>query len=198
MRERTLTTAVIALCTCASACGTDTNQQAAPLGNGSTPLATYNPYPPGILPYDLEPEVARVLREIDAIEQIAIQEWHAVPAPMVTGNPPTLQGSGTALVEVLGKLMNYDKNISPNKNQACASCHMPYAAFSGPIPSVNLTIVAYPGSFHNRAGKRVAQRYTYAPFFPVLQCNDTQGLFFGGDFWDSRATGFMPRNPDAA
>jgi cytochrome c peroxidase len=93
--------------------------------------------------------------------------------------------------------MNYDKHISPGKNQACASCHMPYVAFSGPIPSVNLTMIAYPGTVHFRAGKRSAQRYTYSPFFPVLQYNQEQGLFFGGNFWDSRATGYLLRNPDA-
>jgi cytochrome c peroxidase len=93
--------------------------------------------------------------------------------------------------------MNYDKNISPGKNSACASCHMPYVAFSGPIPSVNLTMIAYPGTVHFRAGKRTAQRYTYSPFFPVLQFNEEQGLFFGGNFWDSRATGYLLRSPDA-
>jgi hypothetical protein len=39
------------------------------------------------------------------------------------------------------------------------------------VRSVNLTIVAYPGTFHFRAGKRAAQRYTYAPQFPVLHFN---------------------------
>jgi cytochrome c peroxidase len=58
-------------------------------------------------------------------------------------------------------------------------------------------MVAYPGSVHFRAAKRTAQRYTYAPFFPVLQYNTTQGAFFGGNFWDSRATGYLIRNPDA-
>jgi cytochrome c peroxidase len=101
------------------------------------------------------------------------------------------------MVETLGKLMNFDKNMSPNKNEACASCHMPYAAFSGPIPSVNLTMVAYPGTVHFRAGKRTAQRYTYSPFFPALQYNEVQGLFFGGNFWDSRSTGYLVRSPDA-
>jgi cytochrome c peroxidase len=58
-------------------------------------------------------------------------------------------------------------------------------------------MVAYPGSFHFRANKRTPQRYTYAPYFPVLQFNATQGLFFGGNFWDSRATGYLLRNPDS-
>jgi cytochrome c peroxidase len=93
--------------------------------------------------------------------------------------------------------MLFDKNMSPGRNQACTSCHMPYAGWSGPIPSVNLTMIAYPGTVHFRAGKRTAQRHTYAPFFPVLQYNAVQGLFFGGNFWDSRATGYKLRNPDA-
>jgi cytochrome c peroxidase len=157
----------------------------------------YDPYPPGILPDDLNAEIARVLREIASIENRAITRWHNLPPPTLTGQPPILKDTGTEAVETLGELMQYDKNISPNRNIACASCHMPYVAFSGPIPSVNLTMVAYPGTVHFRAGKRTAQRYTYAPFFPVLQYNQEQGLFFGGNFWDSRATGYLLRNPDA-
>ena len=157
----------------------------------------YNPYPPGILPSDLSSELARVLREVNFIETEAIGQWHALPKPILTGNPPILQNTGVASVEVLGKLMNFDKNISPNQNVACASCHMPYAGFSGPIPSVNLTMIAYPGSAHFRAGKRTAQRYTYSSYFPPLQYNATQAAFFGGNFWDSRATGYLLRAPDA-
>ena len=157
----------------------------------------YNPYPPGILPSDLNSEVARVLREVQVIENRALAQMRALPPVTRTGQPPTLQNTGTAAIELLGELMNFDKNISPNRNEACASCHMPYVAFSGPIPSVNLTMIAYPGSAHFRAGKRTAQRYTYAPFFPVLQFNQVQGAFFGGNFWDSRATGYALRNPDA-
>ncbi|MDQ6702448.1 MAG: hypothetical protein M3Z96_04755, partial [Pseudomonadota bacterium] len=99
----------------------------------------YNPYPPGILPPDLNLEILRVLREIDFIENESVGQWHALMPPTVAGNPPILQNTGVASVEILGKLMNFDKNISPFKNTACASCHMPYAGFSGPIPSVNLT-----------------------------------------------------------
>ena len=157
----------------------------------------YNPYPPGILPTNIVSELNRVIREVDVIEAEAITQWHHLPPLTPTGNPPILQGSGQAAVEILGKLMNFDRTISPNENVACASCHMPYVAFSGPIPSVNLTMIAYPGSFHFRAGKRTAQRYTYSNYFPALQYNATQGAFFGGNFWDSRATGYLIRNPSA-
>ncbi|MCU1338590.1 MAG: hypothetical protein JWO19_4171 [Bryobacterales bacterium] len=157
----------------------------------------YNPYPPGILPADLVTEIARVRREVVTIENEALAQWRALPPPTLTGQPPTLQGTGQRANVLLGKLMNFDENMSPFRNRACGFCHMPYAGFSGPIPSVNLTMIAYPGSFEFRAGKRTAQRYTYAPFFPVLNYNQTQGLFFGGNFWDSRATGYLLGSPDA-
>jgi cytochrome c peroxidase len=160
------------------------------------PEPVYNPYPPGILPANLDSELARVLREVDGIEAEAITQWHAIVPPVVTGQPPIFQNTGIASVEILGKLMNYDKTISPNENKACASCHMPYAGFSGPIPSVNLLMIAYPASAPFRAGKRTAQRYTYSSYFPPLQYDAEQGLFFGGNFWDSRATGYLTRTPD--
>jgi cytochrome c peroxidase len=158
----------------------------------------YNPYPPGILPQDLPQEIERVRREIRAIENAALIQSHTLPTPLVvTGNPPTIQGSGYQALEGLGELLNFDENMTPFKDEACAFCHMPYAGFSGPIPSVNLTMIAYPGTFHFRAGKRVAQRYTYSPDFPVLEFNTTQGAFFGGNFWDARSTGYKLQSADA-
>ncbi len=168
-------------------------------GNGhqQTPPPPYNPYPPGILPANVSSELERVRGEIRFIENEAIGEWHKLGSVTYTGQPPIIKGNGYQAVRVLGKLMNFDQNISPFRNIACSSCHMPYAGFSGPIPSVNLTMIGYPGSFHFRAGKRNPQRYTYSPDFPVLEYNKTQGAFFGGNFWDSRATGYQLQSPDA-
>jgi cytochrome c peroxidase len=166
------------------------------------PVAPYNPYPSGILPADLQPELLRVRREVQTIFDRYFAEWQALTPPVLSntqgeGNPPILQGTGYQAVRILGGLLNYDENMSPFRNVACASCHLPYAAFSGPIPSVNLTMVAYPGSYRYHANKRTAQRYTYSPFFAVLEYNQTQGLFFGGNFWDGRATGYKLQSPDA-
>ncbi len=160
-------------------------------------MSDYNPYPPGILPSNLSSEIARVVREVDVIEKRALSRWHALTPAILAGQPQVLENTGTELVETLGEVMLFDKNISPNRNEACASYHMPYAGFSGPIPSVNLTMIGFPGTAHLRAGKRTAQRHPYAPFFPVLQYNQIQGQFFGGNFWDSRATGYKLRTPDA-
>src|SRR3982074_3021044 len=167
---------------------------AAQNGHNITP---YNPYPSGILPPDLVSEIARVRREVQVIYNQALGEWHALTPPTLTGQPPTLQGTGYQAVQILGKLLNFDENMSPFQNRACAFCHMPYAGFSGPIPSVNLTMIAYPGSFQFRAGKRIAQRYTYSPRYPVLELYPDQNLLFGGNFWDGRSTGYLLQSADA-
>jgi cytochrome c peroxidase len=192
MIRRRLTIISVAVLCVMSVAARKASAQNAP----SPPEPIYNPYPPGILPSDLDSELARVLREVNSVEAEAITQWHALTPPVVTGQPPIFQNTGVASVEILGKLMNYDRTISPNENKACASCHMPYAGFSGPIPSVNLTMIAYPASAPFRAGKRTAQRYTYSSYFPPLQYDAEQGLFFGGNFWDSRATGYLTRTPD--
>src|SRR5712664_423283 len=161
------------------------------------PPPFYNPYPPGILPPDLNSEIARVRREVRFIFNQALGEMRALPPLTITGQPPTLQGTGYQAVQTLGKLLNFDEHMSPFENRACAFCHMPYAGFSGPIPSVNLTMIAYPGSFQFRAGKRTAQRYTYSPRFPVLELYPDQNLLFGGNFWDGRSTGYLLQSADA-
>ncbi|MCU1243622.1 MAG: hypothetical protein JWO71_4348 [Candidatus Acidoferrum typicum] len=173
------------------------NTQNSGVDREEPPPRPYNPYPPGILPADLNSEIARVRREVRFIFNQALGEMRALPPLTVTGQPPTLQGTGYQAVQTLGKLLNFDENMSPFQNRACAFCHMPYAGFSGPIPSVNLTMIAYPGSFQFRAGKRTAQRYTYSPRYPVLELYPDQNLLFGGNFWDGRSTGYLLQSADA-
>src|SRR3984957_6326257 len=93
-------------------------------GDPDLPAPLYNPYPPGILPPDLNSEIARVLREIDVIENRAIQRWHSLPTPTLFGvrpgpNPPIFKDTGTESVETLGELMLFDRNMSPGRNEAC-------------------------------------------------------------------------------
>src|SRR5664280_322910 len=148
----------------------------------------YFPYPPGLIPSDLPKEAKRVEGEVDALEREAFAQWKALPL-----NP----GTAKRQVELLGKLELFDRNLSVNKNEACSFCHMPYTGFSGPISSVNATVVAYPGSARWRFGKRKPQGYTYSPLYPTLQYNQTLANFYGGNFWDLRATGYRTQSPDA-
>ncbi len=147
------------------------------------------PYPaPALIPRGLDQEIKRVEREVDNIEQQALVEWRALPI-----------ASSTRMnqVRVLGKLLLFDKNLSVNKNEACSFCHMPYTDFTGPISLLNKTTVSYPGSVRYRFGHRKPQSYTYAPFYPVLLYNESQQDFYGGNFWDLRATGYKLQNPAA-
>src|SRR5947209_17964204 len=72
----------------------------------------YNPYPHGILPSDINSEIARVLREVDTIESEALAQLRALPPPTLTGQPPILAHTGQRANVLLAKVMNFDKNIS--------------------------------------------------------------------------------------
>src|SRR6202050_480518 len=87
--------------------------------------SAYDPYPPGILPGDLNSEVERVLREVDLVENRALARWHALALPIVRGQPPTLDRKSTEAIETLGELMSSDRNMSPNRNKASTSSQMP-------------------------------------------------------------------------
>src|SRR5260221_5474907 len=109
--------------------------------------------------------------------------------------------------QALGKALIYDQNLSVNNNLACATCHIPYAGFTGGSSFFNATTSALPGSvpITNAAGKgpderisaRRPQTYAYAPFSPVLHFNSTVMDFYAGNFWDMRAGGIRLENPAA-
>jgi cytochrome c peroxidase len=137
------------------------------------------------LPASVERDIDRVVAEIDRIEAEAL-------AQASSGRPSLAQRTF-----VLSKLLVFDKQLSVNRNEACAFCHMPESGFTGPISALNATTVAYPGSVRTRFSQRKPQTHSYAPFAPVLHYNASQGDFVGGNFWDMRATGIRLRNPAA-
>src|SRR5207244_5895327 len=143
---------------------------------------------PSLIPIGLEQEIQRIEKEVDQIEQQDLAQWPELPS-----NP----GYRMKQVQVLGKLVLFDKNLSVNRNEACSFCHMPETDFTGPISILNQTTVSYPGSVRHRFGHRKPQSYTYASLYPVLQYNQTQQDFYGGNFWDLRATGYKLQNPAA-
>jgi cytochrome c peroxidase len=130
-------------------------------------------------------EIARVEAEIDRIEAQTLGRLSAPPDNQVQQ------------VELLGKLMLYDKHLSVNRNEACAFCHMPETGFTGPVSELNRTTGSYPGSVRTRFSDRKPQSHAYAPLSPVLHYNPGQGDLVGGNFWDMRATGRRLGNPAA-
>src|SRR6266851_4667181 len=130
-------------------------------------------------------EIAKVEAEIDLTEAQAIERLAAPPDNQIQQ------------IELLGKLLLYDKQLSVNRNQACAFCHMPETGFTGPVSELNRTTGSYPGSVRTRFSERKPQTYAYAPLSPVLHYNPGQGDLVGGNFWDMRATGRRLGNPAA-
>ena len=130
-------------------------------------------------------QIAEVESEIDRIEAQTIDRL---------ASPPNNQ---VQQIELLGKAMVYDKELSVNRNEACNFCHMPETGFTGPISELNRTTGSYPGSVRTRYSNRKPQTHSYAPLSPVLHYNPGQDDLVGGNFWDMRATGRRLGNPAA-
>jgi cytochrome c peroxidase len=88
--------------------------------------------------------------------------------------------------EELGKTLYFDQNLSFNKNQSCASCHLP-PHFADPDNVANGSVVS-DGSFTDRFGGRNSPSAAYAVFSPFFFFEPVEGLYMGGQFWDGRAT----------
>ena len=153
---------------------------AAALGGGVWAQQPSETPPPAALK-----EIAEVEAEIDRIEEQTLERLTAPPDNEVQQ------------VELLGKAMLYDKQLSVSRNEACAFCHMPETGFTGPVSELNRTTGSYPGSVRTRFSNRKPQTHSYAPLSPVLHYNPGQGDLVGGNFWDMRATGRRLGNPAA-
>jgi cytochrome c peroxidase len=137
----------------------------------------------------LSPEALREIAQLEAeIDRIEAQTLERLAAPA---------DNQVQQIELLGKSMLYDKELSVNRNEACAFCHMPEVGFTGPVSELNRTTGSYPGSVRTRFSERKPQSHAYAPLSPVLHYNPGQGDLVGGNFWDMRATGRRLGNPAA-
>src|SRR5260370_36499138 len=137
----------------------------------------------------LSPQALKEIAEVEAeIDRVEAQTGERL------ATPPDNQ---VQQIELLGKLMLYDKQLSVNRNEACAFCHIPEMGFTGPVSELNRTTGSYPGSVRTRFSNRKPQTHAYAPLSPVLHYNPAQGDLVGGHFWDIRATGRRLGNPAA-
>ena len=142
-------------------------------------------------PKTLVQEIAAIEAQIDAIQEAAI-----------AGIPSLLPGSPQRL-QALGKLLFFDKELSVNRNEACAFCHMPQTGYQGAFESLNVSSVAMPGSVRTRFALRKPPSAAYAAFSPPLYYAEKPGegkcsqCFIGGNFRDLRATGLRLHSPTA-
>lgn len=96
--------------------------------------------------------------------------------------------AGLTPAQKLGELLYFDKHLSLNKNQACATCHHPSAGYADPLNAE--FPYEYPvslGSDPSLNGGRNAPTSSYAAFIPLFAWDATANLFRGGQFWDGRA-----------
>jgi cytochrome c peroxidase len=140
----------------------------------------------------LQAQIAQIEAQVDTHERAALAQANH-----------TYAGSHQAVVAV-GKVLFFDKNLSVNRNTACAFCHTPETGFQGGSELINRTTVNQPGSIRTRFSVRKPPSAAYAAFSPPLQYPTEPGdakcsqCFIGGNFWDLRATGLRLGNSSAA
>ncbi len=108
---------------------------------------------------------------------------------------PQGQAQESGDIVTLGKAIFFDPNLSVNGTQSCASCHAPEAGFSGPEAFVNAGPAIYQGALPNRFGDRKPPAASYAGDSPILHYDADKARWFGGMFWDGRATGWTLGDP---
>jgi cytochrome c peroxidase len=142
-----------------------------------------------------DPDAARIRAEEAGLESQAL----------------TASQSGTLdpyhQVETLGELEIFDPNLAVHSNLACSFCHDPAAGYANGVSilsvftggsSIGSTFITVHGAYPNtRIAKRNPQSYAYAAYNPTLQYLQAQQDFYGGNFWDGRATGYRLQNPAA-
>lgn len=93
----------------------------------------------------------------------------------------------------LGKRLYIDKNLSANRNQACATCHS-FKAVDGKAPAfvdpdnVKKSTPVSLGSIEFATGTLNTPSIAYAMFSPLFHWNKKEGLYEGGQFWNGRAS----------
>ncbi|MEC9199088.1 MAG: cytochrome c peroxidase [Pseudomonadota bacterium] len=109
---------------------------------------------------------------------------------------PVAGGAQSSLdsLEGLGEALFFDTNLSANRTQACASCHVPENGFADPRGMASI------GDDGASIGDRNAPTLTYAALTPEFG-KDKDGRWHGGQFWEGRAStledqaGGPPLNP---
>ncbi len=102
--------------------------------------------------------------------------------------------AGLTGMEALGKALFFDENLSANGTQSCAACHGPEVGFTGPDALINAAGAVYQGAIPNHFGNRKPPASAYAGDSPVFHFDENDG-WFGGMFWDGRATGLTLGDP---
>ena len=94
-------------------------------------------------------------------------------------------------IEQLGEFLYFDEDLSEPAGQSCASCHDPDFGFVDPDSDLPVSEGVIPGLFGGRNSPAAA----YAMYAPIRYFDEDEGLWIGGQFWDSRASGDLLGDP---
>ncbi|MEZ4693170.1 cytochrome-c peroxidase [Arcobacter aquimarinus] len=100
----------------------------------------------------------------------------------------------------LGQILFFDKNLSKNRTQSCATCHNPNTGFVDEREN-GVSKMASLGDDEKSLGDRQAPTASYAKFSPSFHFDEKKQKYIGGQFWDGRAAtleeqaGGPPLNP---
>ena len=108
-------------------------------------------------------------------------------------HPPPLTVELTPM-ELLGRAIYFDANLSSPAGISCASCHDPASGWTSSDPLLNAELGIYHGSIETRFGNRKPPSAAYADT-PPLFYDAFEEVWVGGSFWDGRATGAVLGDP---
>jgi len=145
----------------------------------------------GIQPFRLHHLYSFIKKRSVMKKNLAVTSLLAVG--MITGIAGATQLSS---IEQLGRHLYFDKNLSFNRTQSCATCHHRSAGFADPTNRTDPyhTMVSL-GDDGISKGGRNAPTAAYCNFSPALHQNDA-GQWVGGMFWDGRAAGWSSNLAD--
>ncbi len=124
-----------------------------------------------------------------------------VVAMLIAFSSVSLSASDALSKEALGQILFFDKNLSNNRTQACATCHNPDSGFVDNRDN-GVKKMASMGDNNKSIGDREAPTASYAKFSPAFHFDEKKQKYIGGQFWDGRAStledqaGGPPLNPD--
>ncbi|MCB1377123.1 MAG: c-type cytochrome [Alphaproteobacteria bacterium] len=121
-----------------------------------------------------------------ALRMFRLQLWRFVLGVLLAvSGPAYAEGNMRGDLERLGEKLYFDVNLSRNRSQACATCHMPDLAFvdgRGTAAGRSASL----GDDQISLGDRNAPSAAYARFSPDFGKN-AKGRWSGGQFHDGRA-----------
>jgi cytochrome c peroxidase len=122
-----------------------------------------------------------------------VLSWAPVVVKAEEVHPPPLTVELTPM-ELLGRAIYFDANLSSPAGISCASCHDPASGWTSSDPLINEELGIYHGSLEVRFGNRKAPTAAYADA-PPLFYDEVDEVWVGGSFWDGRATGAVLGDP---